>query len=273
MSASALEIPPLRANETIGNYRVLELMRRGNDYDVYDVWCERRQCRCVAKLPRPELTDDPGARRRLRNEARILKAASHPHIVRALEFSAGPPPLLITEALPGATLSALLVETPQLEVEDVAQLGVHLCSACHYLHELGYLHLDIKPSNIVVQLGLARLLDLSIARRPGRPRSVVGTDLYMAPEQATRGELSAAADVWGIGLVMYEAASGHNPIELDTESTADGELRQLRGRLPSLGEARRLPRALVETIDACLEPEPHARPPLAKLRRELEQHL
>ncbi|MEV0304874.1 ABC transporter transmembrane domain-containing protein [Streptomyces prasinus] len=95
--------------------------------------------------------------------------------------------------------------------ETLALLGVQLCSALHYLHGQGLLRLDLKPSNVVVDRGHAKVLDLSIARPPGPAPAGVGTFRYLAPEQARGGPLSAAADVWGIGITLYEAAVGDVP--------------------------------------------------------------
>src|SRR4051794_285763 len=88
---------------------------------------------------------------------------------------------------------------------------MHLCSALHYLHSQGYLHIDVKPSNVIAYNGSAKLLDLSIARPPGRAKRGVGTRQYMAPEQVRGATLTEATDVWGVGATLYEAATGAMP--------------------------------------------------------------
>lgn len=96
-------------------------------------------------------------------------------------------------------------------IADVAHLGLQICSAVGYLHQHGFLHLDMKPSNVIVQSGQARVIDLSLARRPGRMPRGLGSPPYLSPEQA-RGERAAATtDVWGIGVTLYEAATGGGP--------------------------------------------------------------
>jgi len=126
-------------------------------------------------------------------------------------------------------------------------------------------HLDLKPSNIVSEAGRAKLIDLSTARRPGRARPGVGTWCYMAPEQARGGGVGVPADVWGVGVVLWEAACGDTPFA--DESI---EYPQLVQRAPPLGSRRRLAPGLAETVDRCLEPNPAARPSLAELRAALE---
>ena len=129
----------------------------------------------------------------------MLTRLSHPHLVRAYETFEQPQPVLILETLTGATLDYLIGEKGRLRLADIAILGSHLCSAMHYLHRQGWLHLDLKPTNIISACGLAKVIDLSLAHQPGRSRRVMGTRLYMAPEQVRRELLSEATDVWGIG--------------------------------------------------------------------------
>jgi serine/threonine protein kinase len=124
------------------------------------------------------------------------------------------------------------------------------------------LHLDLKPSNVVAENGRAKVIDLSHSRPPGRMRPGNGTWCYMAPEQARGGEVDAAADVWGLGIVLYAAARRCNPLA-DIAEQLDVDDPQLHARVPPLRRARpRLPAELSTLIDACLELEPLARPGL-----------
>lgn len=194
-------------------YRVLGHLRQGNELDVYDVWSEERQCRCVAKVLRLDHRDDGSARRRLLREGHLLLGLTHPHIIRAYELVPTPSPVLIVETLTGETLGHLIASRRRrLPLAELVCLGLHLCSALHYLHNRGTLHLDLKPSNVVSERGLAKLLDFNIARAPGLCRKRMGTDQYMAPEQAHGGRLSEATDVWGLGTLLYEAATGQRPL-------------------------------------------------------------
>ncbi|BDG05168.1 serine/threonine-protein kinase [Anaeromyxobacter oryzae] len=250
-------------------YRTLRLLRQNGDVGVYDAWSVVRGCRCVAKVLRSGRFDRPAGRRALRAEAALLLSLSHPHIVRAYELLQRPRLALIMETLPGETLSHLVRRTGPLRPRDVAMLGRQLCSALHYLHGVGVLHLDVKPSNIVCQGGLVRLLDLGIARAPGRGVPGIGTATYMAPEQARGDFLTAATDVFALGAVLFEAATGAPPFRSDG---ARNRYEQLERRAPRVGTVRRhLPTALSETIDSSMEPEPARRPPLPVIRRALER--
>jgi serine/threonine protein kinase len=247
-------------------YEVLEHLSRGRTLDVYDVWSEERQCRCVAKALRPDRVGERGPRRRLRLEGRLLLAIAHPHIVRAYELIDHPDPVLILETLEGETLEHMIERRRRrLPLVELAFLGLHLCSALHYLHTRGVLHLDLKPSNVVADAGLAKVIDLSIARRPGRIGRGVGTRQYLSPEQARGGRTSPATDVWGIGAVLFEAATGVRPFQ----GFENGRYQQLERRADPVGSHRRLPAAFAELVGGCLDPAPAGRPALDELAAAL----
>jgi eukaryotic-like serine/threonine-protein kinase len=232
-------------------YRVIEHLSRTNRFDTYEVWSEDRACSCVAKVVRQDREGEERVREALTAEGERLIGLVHPHIVRGYELIAHPRTALIMETLDGETLAHLIERTPGgLPAEEVAWLGIHLASALRYLHNRDLLHLDVKPANVVAEAGRAKLLDLSCARPPG-PGKPGGTWCYLAPEQEKGGELGPPADVWGLGITLYEAATGD----------------EVEGRPPS---ARgRIADPLAAAIDACLEPDPDHRPTLDELLERL----
>ncbi len=257
--------PRRPGGELAPGYEVLAHVHRSNAFDVYDCWSAARDCRCVVKVLRPDRLRDPGPRRRLLAEGRLLERLCHPGIVRGYETRASEP-LVVTETLTGETLAHLVERRRRrLSARELAFLGLQLTAAVGYLHREGYVHLDLKPSNIVAEAGRAKLIDLSTARRPGRARPGVGTWCYMAPEQARGGVVGVPADVWGVGVVLWEAACGDTPFA--DESV---EYPQLVQQAPALGSRRRLPAPLARAVDRCLEPDPAARPALAEIRAALE---
>ncbi len=297
--AEAITVPTVEPGAWLApGYEVVEHLSRGRSLDVYDTWSHERRCRVVAKTLRPDRADDERARRRLLREGRLLRRLAHPHIVRAYETVPGPAPVVVLETLTGATLACLLDESSDawLPLDQLGFLGVQLCSALGYLHRHGFLHLDLKPTNIVAQDGGAKVIDLSIARRPGRARPGVGTSGYMAPEQVVGEDLTPAADVWGIGVVLFEAATGHEPFEPegsatsapstsgrgvaggtddsdhDDRSTAERNP-QIARPAPSVRRFRRLSRPLAAAIDTCLRRDPALRPSVDGLSRELQRLL
>jgi len=262
--------PVAPGREIAPGYEVIEHLRRGKALDVYDVWSEERACRCVVKALRPGRVRDEKSRRHVLAEGRLLCSFTHPHIVRAYEVREEPVPLVVMETLVGETVAHMIEERcVELTVEQLAQLGLHLGSAIRYVHAHGYLHLDLKPSNVISECGRAKLIDLSVARPPGEAPPGVGTWCYLSPEQARGGELGPPADVWGIGVVLFEAATGRQAFDDDSEA-ADDEYPQLTETVRRVEELRSLPRDFGDLVAACLEPDPAARPTLAALLAELE---
>ncbi|MEA2284835.1 MAG: eukaryotic-like serine/threonine-protein kinase [Solirubrobacteraceae bacterium] len=255
--------PPAEpGTELAAGYEVLGHLARGEALDVYDVWSVERECHCVAKVLRPDRSADPGPRRRLLREGRILLGFAHPHIVRAYELLRGP--VLILETLTGGSVNdAIKQASRRLPLPAIAQLGVHLCSAAHYLHRHGLLHADIKPANVMMDRGFSKLIDFSLASKPGRAVRGRGTRAYMAPEQARGGHISAATDVWGIGTVLWSATVGRAPFPSER-----GHYAQLEATADRVDAHRRLPRshaAMADAIASCLEPDPARRPPVGVL--------
>jgi len=252
--------PAIRPGAGIApGYRVFGLLRRGEDVDVYDAWSDERDARVVVKALRPDRAGDRTARRRLLEEGRTLLRLTHPNLVRAYEVIARPAPLVVLETLTGETLGHMIDGTgPRLPISELGALGVQLTSALTYLHRNGLLHLDVKPSNIVCESEQAKLIDLGIARAPGRGRKGVGTAAYMAPEQVRGGKLTPATDVWGLGVTLYEAATRATPF-------GDEGARGMNGPAPRIQTHRRLPRRVAELIDACLDSDPAGRPTLAQV--------
>lgn len=242
--------PPFAAGEALAcNYEVTEHLHRSNDYDVYEVYSQERACSCIAKAPRPDRLEERKVRRALLREGDLLYNLRHPHIVRAYEVFDTPRPTVILETLTGETLACLIDESPKrLALGEICHMGLHLCSALHYLHGQGLLHLDLKPSNIVSERGMAKILDLSLARPPGHGRPGVGTSQYMSAEQAAGGYLGAAADVWGLGAVLFEATTGEIPFD----APEDGGYEQLIRRAEPVRAYRRVPPEFGALVAACL---------------------
>jgi serine/threonine protein kinase len=241
--------------EVVPGIRVLAHLHRSNALDVYDAWSEHRAARVVLKTPRPDRLRDPRTVRALLREGRLLKRLSHPNLVRAYDVQPGPRPAVVLETLGGETLQHIAAHR-RAPARQLAVAGVQLASALRYMHSEGILHLDVKPSNAVADGANAKLIDLSIARPPGRVRPGRGTWCNMAPEQVRGGVVGPPADSWGLGTVLYELATGESPFGDDR----DHDHPQLHRRADPVRAHRRLPAALGEAIDASLEPDPARRP-------------
>jgi eukaryotic-like serine/threonine-protein kinase len=256
VSAAAVLDPPLAGGAPLAPGYVVEAhLSRNQVLDVYEVWSAERDCRCVAKVLRPDCRSHTRRRERLEREGRLLLELAHPHLVRAYEVITAPELVVVLETLGGERLDVVTADgARRMPAVEVAELGVQLCSAVGYLHRHGWLHLDLKPTNVIVDLGIVKLFDLSLARRagPGRPR--YGTAGYLSPEQVSGGTFTEATDVFGLGCVLFAAATRRSP-----GAGADaGDHRSVRGH-------RRLPPTLAEAIDAARAEAPADRPTVREL--------
>ena len=236
-------------------YLVVDHLQRGDWLDVYDVWSVERACRCVAKVVHSAASDPAAATDALVHEGRLLQQLTHPHLVRAYAVLGAPQPTVILETRPGATLAHLLERDGPLPMIPLAHLGLHLLSALHYLHQQPLLHLDLTPANIIASQGVATLIDLSLARRPGMGPADLGTPGYRAPEQITGGELTPATDIYGLGAVLLTAATG-TVREHDIPPLSDA---------PALLSNLEVPEAVRPGLLQCLDADPAHRPSMDTL--------
>lgn len=238
----------------------------GRAYDAYVAFDEITYCPVVVKLVRPGRTEDAATLAGLRREIDALAAVNHPVVVRALRHDLdGGRPHVVLEHIDGPRLSTLLRRHGPLTEQQYLPLAIDIAAALHYLRRVGYVHLDIKPSNIVMGAP-ARLIDLSIARPVAAARELthpVGTDRYLSPEQAepqAAGRPDHASDVWGLGATLYEAVTGDRPFP-EGERAAEDPVRrypQLTHEPASLDG--RIPPEVAEVIAGCLERDPARRP-------------
>lgn len=259
-----------RGRELAPGVRVLALIARSRHLDVYDAWDERRACRVAVKVLRPDRLDDRPRRAALLREGRLLRRLRHPHLVAALDVVDGERPAVVLECLGGETLAAMLERRGALGWRELCVLGHQVGSAVGWLHRHGLVHLDLKPANVVADAGRAKVLDLSVARRAGRMRAGTGTWCNQAPEQARGGTVGPPADVWGLGTVLWEAATGENPVEaIEDEHDLDVEDPQLHAPVPALFARADVPSALARLVDATLAADPADRPALDDVLGEL----
>jgi eukaryotic-like serine/threonine-protein kinase len=254
----------------------LKLLGGGNRYEVYLVWDERLFSVMVAKVLRPDLVEEEYALRGLRREMEALEALAHPVLLRAFaSHIEGPYPHVVVEHLEGPTLRRLIKQNGGLPVEQTLPLGLHVASVIHYMAEEGWVHLDLKPDNLVMGIP-PRVIDLSLARtieRAQRLTDYIGTNAYMPPEQCNpRGDVGPPADVWGLGATLYHAVAGRLPFRRPRTRDDDAPLED---RFPQLEDEPRawrrpVPQALSDAILACLEKDPADRPTAGELAMMLQ---
>jgi eukaryotic-like serine/threonine-protein kinase len=257
---------------------VLRRLGGGRRYEVFLVWDEHRLAVLVAKVLRPDQAASPAAKADLSHEAGVLARLGHPVVVRAFDHSVdGPFPHLLLEHLEGPTLQSLLEGHGRLALEQLLPLGLHVASALHYMAGEGYVHLDIKPDNLVMGAP-PRVIDFSVARsvdaaaRIARP---IGTDAYMAPEQCdpARAAVGPAADVFGLGATLRYAMTGERAfprLPPDGRNASDPEMRFPQLTREPAPMPKRTPPALAGLIGAMLAARPEDRPTAAEVAHALE---
>lgn len=254
---------------------VLKSIGGGNRYEVCLVWDDRLFALGVAKVLRPGQAEEEKALRDLAHEVEALEALAHPTLVRGFDAVLdGPRPHVLIEHLDGPSLRRLIRRDGAIPLEQLLPLAAHVAGALQYMAQSGYVHLDVKPDNIVMGLP-PRLIDLSIARtldRAERTKGPLGTDPYMAPEQCVEdgsfGAIGPAADSWGLGATLFHAVAGEKPFPKGSGESGPERFPQLTrdpGPLPA-----HAPAELRELIQAMLDRDPAARPSWAEAVERLQ---
>jgi len=197
-----------------GRYTLEAVVGRGGMAEVYRATDGLLRRTVAVKLLR-DVSASESDRRRFAAEARTLAQLSHPALVTVLDAgSADDRPYLVMELIDGPSLSAAAGGAP-LGLAEAASIGAQVADALAYVHASGIVHRDIKPGNILLGAdGRAWLGDFGIARvledvgRHTATGLVIGTASYLAPEQLRGGDVTAAADVYSLGLVLIEAVTG-----------------------------------------------------------------
>jgi len=254
--------------QTVSHYRILEKLGQGGMGVVYQAE-DTRLGRVVAlKFLSEELSRNPRAVERFQREARAASALNHPHICAVYDIGehAGRH-FMVMELLEGMSLQQL-VAGGALPTGRVLELGIDLADALEAAHAKGIIHRDIKPANVfVTDRGHAKLLDFGLARPPldrqamtagptqehlTDPGAVMGTLAYMSPEQVRGEELDARTDLFSVGAVLYEMATGRPAFAGTTPGTIH---EAILNRAPTpLGRVNpELPTRLEEVINKALE--------------------
>jgi eukaryotic-like serine/threonine-protein kinase len=249
--------PKLRKGERIAHYEILEEIGSGGMGEVYVATDTRLGRKVALKFLPPSLTADPQLRARFLREAQLASVLDHPNVCTIHEVGESAGKLFIAmQYVEGFTLKKLIGSRP-LKLDALVSISLQVTDALAAAHDLGIVHRDIKPGNIIVTpKGQAKVLDFGLAKLTSsrgeaqeseseltRTGLVMGTPSYMSPEQARGERVDHRSDIFSLGVVVYEMATGEMPFSGKSQA---------------------------ETMNAVIN-EPHT--PLAKLNQEIPEEL
>jgi serine/threonine-protein kinase len=205
-----------------GRYRLLELLGQGGMATIYRARDAQLERDVAIKLLRPEFGQDPDFLARFRDEARAAASLSHPNVVAVFDFGEeASGPYIVMELVEGQDLASILRDNGPLAPRQAARIASDVAKALQAAHARGFVHRDVKPSNILIgrdgrvkvaDFGIARAIDESQLTLPG---VTMGSVHYFAPEQARGESATTASDVYALGIVLFEMLTGQRPFSGD----------------------------------------------------------
>jgi Tol biopolymer transport system component len=267
----------LAAGDTLGPYKILAPLGAGGMGEVYRAHDTRLGRDVALKVLAPQLAAVPEVRTRFEREARTISQLNHPHICTLYDVGHHEgTDYLVMELLEGETLAQRLEKGP-LPVAEVLALGVQIVDALEKAHRAGVVHRDLKPGNVMLTASGAKLMDFGLARAAGltpaagsepesptmsRPLTaegtIVGTFQYMAPEMLEGHEADARSDLWALGCVLYEMATGRRAFEGRSQASLISAIMSSEPPSPTT-LVPLTPPALEQLIQACLAKDPNER--------------
>jgi Tol biopolymer transport system component/predicted Ser/Thr protein kinase len=269
----------LATGTRLGPYEVLSPLGAGGMGEVYRARDSRLGRDVAVKILPQHLTENPEARQRFEREARAISSLQHPHICTLYDIGHHDgTDFLVMEYLEGETLAKRLERGP-LPTTELLRTGIEISNALMKAHQRGILHRDLKPGNIMLTKAGAKLMDFGLAKeitdgegpnatltrslqRPPQPitaqGTIIGTVQYMAPEQIEGGAADARSDIFALGAVLYEMATGQPAFQ--GKSTASVIAAILEREPPPISTIQPMtPPALDRMVKTCLAKDPDER--------------
>ena len=247
-----------------GKYELASEQGRGAMGTVYLATDTKTDRLVAVKLLNPDIARYPKAVQRFKSEAKTLARLNHPNVATLHDFEAeGAEPFMIMEFIAGETLEAV-IKKQRMPLEVAVPVFCQILDGIGSAHAKGVIHRDIKPSNIILTRdGVPKVIDFGIARVEGaegmtRAGAVLGTLAYMSPEQVEGKDLDSRSDIYSLGVILYEMASGKNPFDRGTDfATMNAQVNEPAPSLTQTLDA--FPQKLDEAIQRALSKEPEKR--------------
>ena len=268
----------LTSGTRLGPYEITAQIGAGGMGEVYKAKDTRLDRTVAIKVLPSYFGTDPGLRQRFDREARAVAALDHPHICGIYDVGeANGTHFFVMPYLDGQTLATRL-EKGALLLDHALKFAAEIADALDKAHRQGIVHRDLKPANIMLTKAGAKLLDFGLAKlkapvgpismsgmtrlatsAPGTAHgTILGTVLYMAPEQVEGKDADARSDIWGLGAVVYEMTTGTRPFTGDTPASVIGAI--LKDTPPSISTRQPLaPQVLDSVVERCLAKDPDER--------------
>ena len=253
----------------LGSYRLISHLGEGGMGSVYIAAHTRLNRHVAIKVLRPELGNRKDHIVRFFDEARLVNKLKHPNIVESIDLveDVVDGAYCVMELLHGPDLKHRLTQGP-LPIESVLHVGAEIADALSAVHALGVVHRDLKPENLILikragRDDFVKLIDFGVAQisDEGATGIPFGTAAYMAPEQAAGERVDGRADVYALGVLLYEMATGRHPFPSSTDN--EYLLRHADEEPEPPSTMRAMPRSLENAILRCLAKQPGDRFPSA----------
>jgi eukaryotic-like serine/threonine-protein kinase len=268
LSSVAERAPALKPGDKLGSFQIVALIGRGGMGEAYRARDLRLKREVAIKTLPPGFAADQDRIARLEHEARASSTLNHPNIVGIHEIgSAAGVSFIVSELVDGETL-ARVIERGPVPLRKLVEVSTQICDGLAAAHSAGVIHRDLKPGNVMLTRdGRVKILDFGLAHRgrgsgldstttkESEPGMIMGTPGYMSPEQVRGETTDARSDLFSVGVILYEMASGQRPFRGASSIEVMNAI--LKDEPPELSPAS--PHALDRIVRRCIEKEPARR--------------
>lgn len=265
-----LMLESLQTNSTISHYRILQKLGAGGMGEVYLAQDTKLDRKVALKILPADVAADQTRMRRFVQEAKAASALNHPNIITIHEIEQiVSMNFIATEFIDGETLRQRMRHTP-MKLGEVLDVAIQCASALSAAHATGIVHRDIKPENIMIRRdGIVKVLDFGLAKLTEQlplesvdteaptslktnPGTVVGTAVYMSPEQACGTEMDARTDIFSLGIVLYEMVAGRLPFDGSSSTEVLASILSEKEPLPLARYSTEVPAELERIVSKAL---------------------
>jgi len=265
----------LSGRTVAGRYRIVGLLGQGGIGKVYEAEQIGLDRQVAVKVIRPERRSDAVTTQRFLREARAAGRITSPHVVTLFDCGTDDETgelYIAMEMLHGQSLAERLASSDSMAVEEAMETAAAIARGLRAAHEAGVLHRDLKPANVflsddgtvkVLDFGIAKLIDdrLPPSDSLTQENRVLGTPMYMSPEAATRRPLGPTADLYALGILIYEMLVGAPPFKTGNAwRTLEAQVKKRPPRLTEAAPWRPIPKALDDLVETLLRKSPLERP-------------